>query len=249
MGAIRPNRTHSVMAASALAHAGLLALLFLAAPEPQFEADAGVIPISLMDGATAAPRLAKPTPPTPPPATPSAPEAPEVEVEPPQPTDVEPIFVAANLPPVDPTLEPDPLTTPAALSVAAAASAAAGEVCELGAWLQAALQVDPEVTQALMAIPRPARSVANAIMMWDGRWVGAGPVATATTPIRMALVNGVLAAPEACRNEALRGPRLLILPDSAGSTILAVGSGEWRWGDLLLEEQATAPGIGDTRRP
>lgn len=249
MGAIRPSRKHAVLAASVLAHAGLLGLLFLSAPEPGVEADAGVFPISLMNRATAAPRLAKPTPPTPPPATPSAPEAPEVEVEPPAPTDVEPIFVDATLPPVDPTAEPDPLTTPAALSVAAAASAAAGETCQLDGWLQAALQTDPAVTLALAAIPRPARSVANAIMLWDGRWVAAGPVAEAAAPIRTALINGVMAAPEACRTEVLRGPRLLILPDSIGTTVLAVGSGEWRWGDLLVEDQALAATDGPARKP
>jgi hypothetical protein len=37
-------------------------------------------------------------------------------------------------------------------------------------------------------------------------------------------------APEACRSQAMHG---LVLISSGGSARLAVGSGEWRWSDLL----------------
>ena len=83
-------------------------------------------------------------------------------------------------------------------------------------------------------IPRPARSVANAVMLWDGGWVESpGRAAAGVTAIRMALIVGVRSAPPACQLQLVRGPELIILTAGGESTVLAIGSGEWRWGDLL----------------
>jgi hypothetical protein len=71
------------------------------------------------------------------------------------------------------------------------------------------------------------------MMLWDGRWVET-PVQSSpqALAIRQAIVAGVRSAPEHCRIEVMRGPILIGLADPSGTTLLALGSGEWRWGDL-----------------
>ena len=225
---------------SALVHAALLVLLFNARPATPAGSDVATMSVSLLDGNTPSVTKTVPTP-KPAPAPIQRPPAPaKLEVEPVPPSDIEPQFIDVSLP------EPDPDDRPAvddavALSVAAAASAAAGQACDLTQWLQKALQTDPQVQQALARIPRPARSVANAIMLWDGAWVA--PPATATTDmaiIRRAVIVGIGAAPPACRDQLTRGPELFTLADTAGTTVVVVGSGVWRWADLLRDDPASS---------
>jgi hypothetical protein len=144
-------------------------------------------------------------------------------------------------PPVDEArLEADRRQDPIALSVARA-SATANAGCQLTAWLQAALQADPAVRAALPTVPVDARSAANAIMLWDRSWVPQpGPAREGVGVIRTALMVGVLSAPPTCRLQAVRGPELMTLTDTTGTVVLAVGSGEWRWADLLAESAAAS---------
>lgn len=118
--------------------------------------------------------------------------------------------------------------------VANAATATPGEPCQLSQWLQQALDSDPQVQAALPAIPRPARSVANAIMIWNGEWVQPdSKAAWGYAILRSALVAGISAAPAACQELPVRGPELLTVTAEGETTIVAVGSGEWTWGELL----------------
>ncbi len=109
-----------------------------------------------------------------------------------------------------------------------------GETCQLSQWIQWTLQNDPSVFSALSAIPREGRSLANAIMLWDGDWV-ASDVMTAevTDPIRAAIVIGVESAPVDCIDQPIQGPIFLPIQDDFGTTLVAVGSGTWQWADLL----------------
>lgn len=215
-----------------LAHAALLLpLVLLQAPSPPRGPDLGVVVVSLYDGPELASSAAQSAPPAaPPPAPPFEP-----------PPDVEPQFLDVELAEADLAPPRDPLQDPVALSVAGA-SGAAGETCAVGAWLQPALQGDPEVLAALGEMPRSARSVADALMLWDGVWVAPRPgAARAVAPIRAALISGVGAAPEACLAQVIRGPELITLENGATTTVLAIGSGEWKWGDLLSRQQAGSP--------
>jgi hypothetical protein len=235
-------------------HAALLAVVLRAPPPPASDPDFGAMSVSLYDGSARAlaapPPASKPQRPAPEiTATPT-----EIAIDPTAPTDVEPQFVVANV--VEPDIDAPPdLDDPVALSVAAAASAAAGSACDLTRWLQAALQDDPRVRDALARIPRPARSVANAIMLWDGAWVA--PRATATVDletVRRAVINGVSAAPEACKSQIAQGPELLSLTDETGTTVVVVGSGIWRWAELLVPDRAASfasnvLGTGPTAKP
>lgn len=218
-------------------------------------ADVGTMSVSLYDGSAPSPAAAStPTPPRDPPPAQEPAATTAVEIEPLAPTDVEPQFIDVSL------LQPDPdarlpVDDPVALSVAAAASAAAGSACDLTQWIQKALQADPQVQQALARIPRPARSIANAIMLWDGAWVATrATAADDTAAIRLAVISGVAAAPEACQNQATRGPELFTLNDAMGTTVVVVGSGNWKWADLLKvdpqpQNARVALATGPTAKP
>lgn len=219
-------RKHLVAAASVLVHAALFALMLRMSPSPPAGGEVGAVTVSLIPGVALA---------TTAPEAPAAPAAAAVETvePPPPPLEVTPQYV--DLPaPGSELAERDPINDPVALSVSTAATNASGEVCQLTEWLRLALQADPQVQAALLGVPQPARSVANAMMLWDGDWVeprmqSGQSVAT----VRAALVAGIRAAPQACQDETVRGPELLTLTEGASVTILAVGSGEWRWADLL----------------
>jgi hypothetical protein len=224
------QRQAAAIGASGLFHVLLLWAVLPHTPAPQIEA--GVMSASLIDGdglanVTQPPTLGEP------PVQKSADKVPA------KPNAAPPPFADA-LPPVDPTLEPEPIGDGAvarvASSVASAAVSADGDRCALGAWLQAALQSDPTVQTALSAVPRSARSVANALMVWNGQWPQPAPdAAKGAAVIRALIVAGVRSAPESCQMQPVVGPVLITVGDPADATVLAFGSGEWRWRDLLTE--------------
>ena len=116
-----------------------------------------------------------------------------------------------------------------------ALAVAPGGGCDIGASLALAIGSNPEMQNTLATMPREARSVANAVQVWDGSWIDpadarAGPAYTA---MRVVILEAIEAAPEPCRDQPLTGPRFVIVPDGQSSaTILVVGSGNWRWADL-----------------
>ena len=236
----RLRRPWTTVAVSLLLHLVLLLLFLREAPsEPLGPFEQAGVGVALFDGrdrdSAAAPVLTSGV------KTRARSRPPQVEVKPlPPKSDIEPIY-EHSLPPVDPTAEPFSLDGEVALSVAAAASAASGRACDLTQWLQTALQNNPQSQVALAQIPRPARSVANAMMLWNGRWVEMPAAAGGLQALRAAVLAGVASAPAACRSEVIRGPVLLTLADPAGSTILAIGSGEWRWDDLRPDDPTVSP--------
>ena len=76
------------------------------------------------------------------------------------------------------------------------------------------------------------------VMIWDGGWADppaiGGP--QALDPIQTGVLQTVLSAPPVCQSEIVRGPRLIVVGDEHDSTVLAFGSGEWRWGDLAEDK-------------
>lgn len=115
--------------------------------------------------------------------------------------------------------------------------------CALSDDVLAALQADT-ARAALTRIPERRRSVAGAVMLWDGGWVKTGALAdpAIARPIRAAVEEAVRAADPACAAAAVTGPVLLIVPDAAGSMVLVVGSGAWRWADLAAAHPTVAGG-------
>jgi hypothetical protein len=76
-------------------------------------------------------------------------------------------------------------------------------------------------------------------MLWDGGWVPMNANASALSDIRNAIVMALTATPAECREEIMQGPRLIWLADEPETTtVLALGSGSWRWADLLATPPA-----------
>jgi hypothetical protein len=115
---------------------------------------------------------------------------------------------------------------------ATAGSGASDGACDMLRRLQGALRRDPLARAA--AVEAERASDGHAIMVWNGDWVqsqsedGKGLAA-----VREALVWEVAFAPPACRAEPVRGLVLLTLNDGPDAARLALGSGQWRWSDLL----------------
>lgn len=103
-----------------------------------------------------------------------------------------------------------------------------GGGCDLGRAVQQALRRDRLVQAAV----QDANRMGKAVMMWNGDWVrSGGQDGKGLSAVREAIMWEVAFAPEACRNERMRKPVLLSLAD--GNTRFAIGSGDWRWSDLL----------------
>ena len=125
-------------------------------------------------------------------------------------------------------------------TVGDAGVAGGGHVCQLSADAAAAIQHDPMAMAELAALPPGVRSGADAVMLWNGKWFDQGtPVPEPTGPVstngslRLAIEKMVVAAPAACRDEAMVGPVFVPIPEGDRTTLLAIGSGAWRWSDLL----------------
>ena len=196
-----------LLPAQALAHLGLLVLLLRAPPAPSrpLLAPAMTVTTVLDVGVTA-------------------------ETGPPPETRDIVIAVAA----------PDFAVAPDLLPVSlAAAPGSANAGCELAADVQAALRQSPAVAAAVMHIPVTARSVSNALLLWDGQWAKPAALggAAALKPIQTVVQASIRAAPADCQREIITGPRLMLAPDvgapAAGAVVLAFGSGNWRWDQLL----------------
>lgn len=103
-----------------------------------------------------------------------------------------------------------------------------GGTCDLARAVQRALQRDPMVRSAVEEANRSGK----AIMLWNGDWVrSGGQDGKGLSAVREAVMWEVGFAPQACRNQPMHGLILLSLAD--GSTRFAIGSGAWRWADLL----------------
>ena len=103
-----------------------------------------------------------------------------------------------------------------------------GGGCDLARAVQQALRRDPLVHTALEG----ANRLGKAVMMWNGDWVRSGSQdGKGLSAVRQAIMWEVAFAPQSCRNERMHRPVLLSLAD--GNTRLAIGSGDWRWSDLL----------------
>jgi hypothetical protein len=115
-------------------------------------------------------------------------------------------------------------------SAATAGSGAGGRPCDMVRRLQAALRKDRRV-QAAVA---DASSSGKAMLVWNGEWVRSnGQDGNGLAAVREAIMWEVGFAPEACRAEPVRGLVLLSLNDGPGAGRLVLGSGGWRWSDLL----------------
>jgi len=107
-----------------------------------------------------------------------------------------------------------------------------GGGCDLARAVQQKLRDDSLVRRAVEGADR----LGKATMLWNGDWVrSGGQDGKGLSAVRQAIMWEVAFAPEACRNEPMHGLLLLSLAD--GGTRFAIGSGVWRWSDLLGERR------------
>jgi len=103
-----------------------------------------------------------------------------------------------------------------------------GGGCDTARAVQQALRRDPLVHAAVHGANRLGKS----IMLWNGDWVRTGVQdGKGLSAVREAIMWEVAFSPTACRNQPMHGLVLLSLAD--GNTRFAIGSGAWRWSDLL----------------
>lgn len=112
--------------------------------------------------------------------------------------------------------------------------------CDLTETVQSAIRQDVAARSALRDLPRDARSVANAVMVWDGHWIEGSSAASRNTvdKIQQVVLATIEGASDDCRNQVQAGPRILSIPGPP-DMVLALGSGRWRWIDLQLGEDVT----------
>ncbi len=123
------------------------------------------------------------------------------------------------------------LLSGAALGSAAAADSLPGGACDMARRLQNALRRDALVRTAVAARGGPG---AAAILVWNGGWVASpGEDGRGLAAVREAIVWEVAFAPAACREGRVHGPVLFTVSDASGLARIAIGSGDWRWGDLV----------------
>ena len=120
-----------------------------------------------------------------------------------------------------------------------AVEASVGGGCALTADIANAVTADAAAVRELIAMPVAVRSVANAAMVWDGRWADAE---SAPVALRARIVATIRDASAECRDATVVGPRLVIVA-SAGGIALAFGSGRWKWSKLLIDvkDSVTVP--------
>lgn len=221
-------------------HVLILFALFFAWPETPQPAEPPAVTVELI--APPGPVAKKPAPT---PAAAAAPKrAPPVKPPPrrpivrPPPPDVD--YIPAQV-----ARKSDTGSTLTEAQLAGATTAGSGEGsgggggggrCDMAARIQAALRKDPLVRAAIIG------SAGRATLVWNGDWIrdfsedGKG-LAT----VREAIMWEIAFAPAACKAQPVRGLVVLSLNGASGPTRLALGSGTWRWSDLLTPH----PGMGE----
>ena len=209
----------------------LLLLLWLVTRPPSVPADRdrgrGLTLISLSTGANAA------TPPT--------------KTKPPPPI-VIPVRAI-----IMPSLLPTP---PAALNPLPAGTGApqAGDAggCALAVRTAESIAGDPRAMAELAALPPAYRTSADAVMLWNGQWLATAPGSVAppaTASLRRVVEQVIADASPDCRAAPMGGPQFLAIPEQGRTTTLVIGSGTWRWSDLLTPSAACLGNVPDSCSP
>ena len=182
--------------------------------------------------------VAKPAPPAP--AAAAAPRRAPLPKPPPRRPVVRPPPPEVDYIPAQVARKSDTGATLTEAQLAGAATAGAGDGsgggaggggggrCDMAARLQAALRKDPMVRAAIVG------SAGKATLLWNGDWVrDLSEDGKGLATIREAIMWEIAFAPAACKAQPVRGLVVLSLNGAAGPTRLALGSGSWRWSDLL----------------
>lgn len=228
MQARRPSAKRRRLLTAALSVAGHAVVLFLvlsARPPTPLAPEDPPMSVQLVQLPLPPPETPKPDPAPPEPAKPPPPRHIARPAKAPPPPQVLPL----------PAGKPSPVADASEVSDGQLASAATvgsgggGRACDMTQRLQVALRKDPQV-QAAIAEAHAGR----AMMVWNGDWVRhGGQDGDGLAAVREAIMWEVGFAPAACRTEPMRGLVAISLNDGPVASRLVMGSGDWRWADLL----------------
>lgn len=244
--ASKTRRRASGVAVSMAAHILVLAVVVTLRPAPDPPIPTPPMQVSLIE--------LQPPPPPPPDIPEPAPAGPP-EPDPAPPTPVKPPAAKAiarktptppTIPPVPlagkgDTVQPGPELSDGELASARSAGTGGGggtggdgDGCDMTTWLQNKLRKDPEVRSALARAREAPGYTGRPILVWNGAWTPShGQEGLGLAGVREAIMMEVAFAPAACRAEPMRGHVLISVEDRPGAARLALGTGAWRWSDLL----------------
>ncbi|MEO7786634.1 MAG: hypothetical protein ABIR77_02245 [Sphingomicrobium sp.] len=147
--------------------------------------------------------------------------------------------------------KPSPLRdrpVPPAAAAPPSASPASASGCNLTTAVGAAIEQDPAAMAELAMLPPGIRTEADAVMIWNGEWraLSVPTVADAAVPatspapgaseLRRTIEALATAAPPACLAALVPGPLFIPVREVGRTTTLVIGSGAWRWADLLIPQ-------------
>lgn len=226
----RAGRRRNVLTTGVSLAGHAAAVLVLLSPHPQAPSPVEPQPmaVQLVDARPVAEVVTPPAPAPPAPVQPPPPPRNIIKPKPAPRSEVRPI-------PADegPTGEGVELSDAQVASAATVGSGPSGRPCDMARRLQAALRRDAQV-QAAVADARAAGGASKALFVWNGDWIRShGQDGAGLAALREAIMWEVGFAPEACRSEPVHGLVLLSLNDAPGGARVVVGSGSWRWSDLL----------------
>ena len=168
--------------------------------------------------------------------------------KPPEPVP-EPVPMPVLMPSPLPAPVPDAPATPLAPGIAGS-SGLVGSGCTLANVAGEAIRASAAAMAELDALPREVRTEADAVMLWDGNWQGpaaarasaAQPTTGAATQVlsgatRQVMEQLVRAASSECRDAPRLGPQFIAVPGPTRTIMVVIGSGAWRWGDLIRPEE------------
>lgn len=136
-----------------------------------------------------------------------------------------------------------------------ASGSGSGSGCSVATAVAAALIADKPAMEELAALPAEVRSEADAVMLWNGTWLDVTPGAqqplalmqiptqpqpqtllqthTLIPELKRVVTDTVLALPAECQGVETAGPQLIPIPEPGRTTMVVIGSGVWRWSDLI----------------
>ncbi len=108
-----------------------------------------------------------------------------------------------------------------------------GGTCDMAGRLQAMVRRDSRVQSGVRQAQQALNAGRRPMVIWDGDWVqSSGQEGRGLAGVRQAIAVEIAFAPRECRMQTVRGMVVLSLGDDAGSPRLALGTGQWRWGEL-----------------
>ena len=131
-----------------------------------------------------------------------------------------------------PTPEAAPLSSGATATVSAGVAAGG---CALAQNVGEAIGKNPAAMAEIDGLPPDVRTSADAMMLWDGEWLGSGvaPADIEIGVLRQAVEQVVADAPAECRNAETTGPQFIPVPEGDRTLMIVIGSGTWHWADLI----------------